>query len=111
MNTKPRILYVAGSEQSPNLLPDSLQESVDVVRVQNPLRALVKVTREHFDGIFVAAERVSEALRLGRLLENDRILEGMPDAVALLNADSTILWANERLRHWANRGNIVGESF
>lgn len=111
MNTKPRILYVAGSEQSPNLLPDSLQESVDVVRVQNPLRALVKVTREHFDGIFVAAERVSEALRLGRLLENDRILEGMPDAVALLDADSTILWANERLRHWANRGNIVGESF
>jgi CheY-like chemotaxis protein len=105
---KPKILYVVGE---PDGLPDSIGRSCDVVKVHNPLRALARVTRESFDGIYVSAGRISEALKLGRLLENDRILEGMPDAMALLDSECIILWANERLRHWASRGNIVGEHF
>ena len=50
-------------------------------------------------------------MRLGRLLENDRILEGMPDAVALLDGELTILWANHVFLEWCNRGNVVGEQF
>ena len=45
------------------------------------------------------------------MLENDRILEGMPDAVALLDGELTILWANHVFVDWCNRGNIVGEQF
>jgi CheY-like chemotaxis protein len=105
---KPKILYVVGE---PDGLPDSIGRSCDVVEVHNPLRALARVTRESFDGIYVSAGRISEALKLGRLLENDRILEGMPDAMALLDSECIILWANERLRHWTTRGNIVGEHF
>src|SRR5207244_19039 len=36
---------------------------------------------------------------------------GMPDAVALLDSELTILWANHLFVEWCNRGNIVGEQF
>src|SRR5436190_7157297 len=83
----------------------------EVVKVQNPIRALARLTHEKFDGIFVSEEHFQEALRFGRLLENNRVLEAMPDAVAVVDPSSTILWTNDRLRAWANKGNIVGESF
>jgi CheY-like chemotaxis protein len=35
----------------------------------------------------------------------------MPDAVALLNGELTILWANHRFVEWCNRGNVIGEQF
>jgi CheY-like chemotaxis protein/PAS domain-containing protein len=111
LTSRPKILFVCGPNDAPDSLPALVRESCDIVEVNNPLRALAKIAREPFDGIYVAADRFQEAVRLGRLLENDRILEGMPDAVALLDSDSVILWANERLRHWTNKGNIVGESF
>ncbi|WP_254512552.1 response regulator [Anatilimnocola floriformis] len=108
MGDRQKLLFVAGEGDQ---LPPSIASACDIVEVHNPLRALARVGREEFDGIYVAAKHFTEALRLGRLLENDRILEGMPDAMALLDSECIILWANERLRHWANRGNIVGEHF
>jgi GAF domain-containing protein len=92
-------------------LPAELRESAEVEVVHNPLRALAKVANEKFDGIYVDANHFQAALRLRRLLENDRILEGMPDAVALLDSDYTVLWANNQLLRWCNRGNIIGERF
>jgi len=46
-----------------------------------------------------------------KLLQNEQILEGMPDGVVLLDADNTILWSNGRLREWAGRESVVGENF
>ncbi len=111
MAQKPRVLYVCSSASDTAGLPAGAESFFDVVQVQNPLRALALLTREQFDGIYVSADHFQEALRFGRLLEKNRILDGMPDAVALVDAESTILWTNERLRSWTNRGNIVGESF
>ena len=37
------------------------------------------------------------------LLQNEQILEGMPDGVVLLDSDNTILWGNGRLREWSGR--------
>ncbi|MGD0901069.1 MAG: response regulator [Thermoguttaceae bacterium] len=39
------------------------------------------------------------------------ILEGMPDGVALLEVDNTILWANARLCSWSDRESLVGVNF
>lgn len=92
-------------------LPAELRQSAEVVTVHDPLRALAKIAREQFDGIYVAADHFQAAVRLGRLLENDRILDSMPDAVALLDAELTVLWANSQLLRWCNRGNVVGDQF
>lgn len=111
MAAKSRLLYVSNPKTGLDDLPSALRESAEVVVVHNPLRALATLAREPFDAIFVTAEHFQSALRLRRLLENDRILEGMPDAVALLDSDFSILWANHQLLKWCNRGNIIGERF
>lgn len=110
MDARRKILFVCDpGDKSP--LPPGLSESADVEVVHNPLRALARIAHEKFDGIYVAADHFQAAVRLRRLLENDRILEGMPDAVALLDSDYVVLWANNQLLRWCNRGNIVGERF
>lgn len=106
-----RILHVCSPGDSGESLPAELRQSAEVVTVHNPLRALGKIAREKFDGVYVAGDHLHAAVRLGRLLENERILEGMPDAVALLDSELTILWANSQFLRWCNRGNVVGDQF
>src|SRR6476620_7555828 len=84
---RPRILYVCSPNDSVESLPEALRSTTEVLTVHNPLRALARIAREKFDGIYVTADHLQNTVRLGRLIENDRILEGMPDAVALLDAD------------------------
>src|SRR5688572_24168534 len=79
--------------------------------VRSPLRALAQLEREDYAGVFVTADHFGEALRLGRLLQNERILEGMPDGVVLLDAENTVLWANDRFRRWAGRDDVISENF
>ena len=79
-----RILYVCNRGDTIQSLPEGLRQSADVETIHHPLRALAKIARQHYDGVYVAADHLQDILRLERLLENDRILEGMPDAVALL---------------------------
>src|SRR5262245_389044 len=106
-----RILFVCNPNDSVESLPAELRAAANVQTVHNPLRALSKITREKFDGVYVAADHLQNAVKLGRLIENDRILEGMPDAVALLDGELTILWANHIFLEWCSRGNVVGEQF
>ena len=115
MSTKPKILCVCNPADNQALV-DSLVERYEVVVVKNPLRALKQIARENYAGVYVDGEHLEEAVRLGQLSENERMLEAMPDGVALLDAEGTILWANECLRQWASAGaptprNIVGDTF
>ena len=110
MSTKPKILSVCDSAGSVEL-PAAFGDRFEVVVTNNPIRAFAKLAREKFAGIFVSGQHIEAAIKLGQISENERILEAMPDGVSLLDADGTILWANECLRQWANRGNIVGETF
>lgn len=86
-------------------------DSRELVLVESPLRALARVTKERFDGVFVDAEFLEKAFELGTLLQNQQILEGMPDAVALLDGDNTVLWCNERLRQWSRQKVVAGANF
>jgi PAS domain-containing protein len=85
--------------------------SHDVVTVQNPIRALALLTRERFDGVFVTARYFQEAFEIGKLLQNEQILEGMPDGVAMLESDNTIIWGNCRMREWSGRDSVAGMNF
>lgn len=89
----------------------ALRESFELVEVNSPLRALARITHGRFDGLFVVSEHFADVLQIGRMLQNEQILDGMPDAVVLLDAENTIIWANERLRHWSKCAEIVGQNF
>ena len=61
--------------------------------------------------MFADADHFAEAVDVGRLVQNDRILQGMPDGVALLDHDNCILWSNRRLAEWTNRTDLEGANF
>ncbi|MBN2580710.1 MAG: GAF domain-containing protein [Pirellulales bacterium] len=88
-----------------------MADSHEVVVLQNPFRALARLAREAFDGVYVSAAFLQDALTLGRLLQNEQILEGLPNGAALLDADGVILWSNRRLNEWLERGSVAGENF
>ncbi len=111
MASKPKILIVRpGDGQGSAPLP-FLDDQVEKVEVRTPIRAMARLIREPFDGVYVTGENFAEALKAGKLLQNERILEGMPDGVAVLDADNTISWGNGRLVEWSGRQRIVGAKF
>jgi CheY-like chemotaxis protein len=88
-----------------------LGDTVETVPVQNPIRAFARLAREKFDAVYVSSPHLREAMELGKLLQNERILEQMPDGVVLLDGDNSVIWGNGRLREWTDRDSIVGLNF
>ena len=111
MTAKSRILLICESRENAARLLARAAEGREVVVETNPLRALAHLTREQFAGIYLSSEYLQEGLKLGKLLQNEQILEGMPDGVALLDTDNSIIWCNRQLCEWANCDAVIGGSF
>lgn len=123
MSAKRKILLVCDSQESveqmlarvvrpsPEQDPSPDEATDDVVVVQSPMRALALLARQEFAGVFVTSKYLREALQIGKLLQNEEILEGMPDGVVLLDSDNSILWSNGRLCQWSGRKKVAGANF
>ena len=111
MSGKPKILFVCDSADHVDRLLGPSADKYEVILAQNPMRALARLSDERFDGIFVSGEHLKEAFEIGKLLQNEQILEGMPDGVVLLDSENTILWGNGQLRRWSGRETVTGENF
>jgi len=108
---KPKVLFVCDSrEEVERLLGRVVVDACDVV-VSNPTRALARLAREKFDGVYVASDYLKQAFDIGKLLQNEQILGEMPDGVVLLDSDNTILWCNGRLRGWSHTEEVIGANF
>ncbi|MHC4180971.1 MAG: response regulator [Planctomycetota bacterium] len=111
MSAKRKILLVCDSRESAEQMLAQAVGSDEGVVVQSPMRALSLLTRDEYDGVFVTSEYLHDALQIGKLLQNEEILEGMPDGVVLLDSDNNILWGNGRLSEWSGRENVAGANF
>ena len=111
LSERPKILCLCEGDSRDGLSVQRLGETFEVVLEDSPIRALARLSRDSFVGLYVASGHFKEALRLRRLLQNERILEGMPDGVALLDANNTIQWANECLRNWSEQEDLAGANF
>jgi CheY-like chemotaxis protein len=107
----PKILCLGGTHDDQVLLGERFGNEFELVSVASPVRALAQLAHGGFIGIYADADHFAEVLDVGRLVQNDRILQGMPDGVVLLDSDNTILWGNGRLREWTGRNDIVGSNF
>src|SRR5437016_4335964 len=79
LSTKPKLLFVGDSQPRQQQLLDELRNAFEIVQVSSSLRALSRMTRESFAGLFVSGDHLTDAFQIGKLLQNERILEGMPD--------------------------------
>ncbi len=111
MSAKPKLLFIGDSKSGEWQLPEQLRQSYDVVQSPSPLRALSRLAHDSYAGLFVASEHLGDAFQIGKLLENERILEGMPDGIVVLDSENTIIWGNGRLREWTKRDSVVGFNF
>jgi CheY-like chemotaxis protein len=111
LTTKPKILLISDSpENARHFLADGA-DSYEILAVENLVQALDHLRRENYDGVFIAAECLPEAFETGKILQNEQVLEGMPDGVILLDSNNTIIWSNNRLKEWSHRDNVAGENF
>jgi CheY-like chemotaxis protein len=85
--------------------------SHEVVVAADALPALAQLTQDAFSGVYISSEYLQQALEIGRLLQNEQVLEGMPDGAVLLDSDNSIIWSNGRLGEWFDRDRIVGANF
>ena len=111
LSSKPRILYLGDSRQPDPQTLDQLAERFDVQQVDSPLKALANVANDPCAGVFVDTAHLGSSYQLGKLLEQERILEGMPDGVVLLDSQNTILWGNQRMAEWFGHDPLPGSNF
>jgi len=111
LTVKPRILLLGRAPEGVDPVLSKLGDAVTTVVVENPIRAFALLAREQFDAVYVASPHLREAVAFGKLLQNERILEQMPDGVVLLDSNNSVIWGNGRLREWTGRDSIVGMNF
>ncbi len=108
---KPKILCLfesKGPSDEPSLL---ISDACEPVYESSLIRALIRLGRDHFDGVYVQSDHLVDAIRMGRLLQTEQILDGMPDGVVLLDLDNTILWANHCFHQWCPDQVLLGKNF
>jgi len=107
----PKVLYLGGAHGSFADIRSRLGDEVEVIEVSSPVRALSQLAKGEFSAVYCDAEHFAQATDVGSLLRNDRILQGIPDGVVLLDSENTILWGNGRLSEWCGKKEVVGENF
>ncbi|MCU0959570.1 MAG: response regulator [Pirellulaceae bacterium] len=111
MAERPKILCVCDRDDAWASVPQALRDAFDVVIERDVRQACARLQQAAFAGLFVIPSECDASLQLTCLLRNEQILAGMPDGVALLNLDYTILWANARLYEWCGRPELTGQGF
>jgi CheY-like chemotaxis protein/PAS domain-containing protein len=111
LSVKPKILLVCDSRERVEEVLGPAIDSVECVTERNPLRAVSHLVRNEFSGVYITSEYFQEALRIGKFLQNEQILEEMPDAVVLLDGENSILWANSRFTQWSGCDCLPGTNF
>jgi len=82
-----------------------------VVAVRDSLEAISRFAAGRYDGLLVVSPHVYESLQVSRLLQNERILAGMPDGVVLVDMDNAVLWGNPQFQKWCGKEDVAGLDF
>lgn len=107
---KPQLLCLGGSHDGIAAIQQRFGDQVKVVHVSSPTRAMAELSRGDYIGVYADAEYFSAAFDAGQVMRNQRVLQGMPDEVLLLNDENTVVWSNGRLSNWLGT-EVVGKNF
>lgn len=111
MSEKQRLLLLADGVEPDEALLGQLADRFDVVSSGCSAGSLANVSDQPFSALLLISSGELAASRIARLLQSERILAGMPDAVALLDASNRVVWANDKLKEWSGRQDLVDQNF
>lgn len=97
-----------GADAKPQL---DLSSAGETDSVTNAVDAIVKLSRQAYAGVLLEGDGEHSEDSLVRLLQSERILDGMPDGVALVNSEMTVTWANSCLCAWSDSEDPRGQNF
>jgi CheY-like chemotaxis protein len=108
---RPRILvFEKPGHKATNPL-ENCQADCDIVRVDNVPQGLALLRAEPFDAVYASTQDTHVWERAGSLLQADYILEVLAEAVAVVNADLRVTWANSTFEKWCGGQDVKGRSF
>lgn len=106
-----KLLYLdLDSSSSANPIPIATPNTV-VEHVQHLVAALGKLARHQYSAVLLDGQSSDASEKIVRLLQSERILDGMPEGVALVNADMQVTWVNACLREWSTVDSPLGNNF
>lgn len=111
MADKPKILCIGDRSRHDEPVIDHLRELYEVVELNNTAEALKRLNDESFASVFIYTREANEQRRIGSLLQSERILEGMPDGLVLLDDNNTVLWSNDWVARRSNGQPNTGRDF
>src|SRR6476620_9114128 len=74
----PKVLCLGGTHDAQVALRQRFGDEVEVVS-SSPIRALSQLGSGEFIGIYADADHLAEVINVARHVQNERILQGMPD--------------------------------
>jgi CheY-like chemotaxis protein/putative methionine-R-sulfoxide reductase with GAF domain len=87
-----------------------LAQGRELVLTTSLAEALAAVQSQPFDGIYIATQSPALWQQAQVLLRNEAILEVLGEAIAMLERDGRILWANQTFEKWCG-GNVQDRGF
>jgi CheY-like chemotaxis protein len=79
--------------------------------VDNVPQGLALLRSEHFDAVYASTQDPQVWERAGSLLQSDYILEVLAEAVAVVNPDLRVTWANRTFEKWCGEQDVRGQMF
>jgi CheY-like chemotaxis protein len=122
LSAKPKVLWIdtlgatpvaeptATSDSPPASIRQWLEPGVDWERVDSPLEALVSLQNHPHLGLFLTGTDSTSNSSIS-LLESERVLDALPDGVALVDAQFKVLWANQFLHRLFPEGLLQTEFY
>lgn len=109
MPDKPRILVLEGATPAGQEPFDHSSECVRV-RAADLCHGIALLAKERFDGIYLDTHDSATRQWASNLFQSERILDALPDGMAVVNSDLRIIWANSTFTAWSG-GSAQNKTF
>lgn len=111
MSGKPKVLILSSSDSGQKELIDQIQERYEPVVARTVAEGVALLEDNRFAGVYIARTDSANVLDASALLDAVRILEAIPDGVAVVTDELQILWANRQFEAWCQADHIIGKTF
>ena len=94
MGEKPRILVIDRDTEVDRMMREALADRFDFVVERTVARAVARMRKESFAGVYIDQSRLSAVRWAGSLVQADEILATIADGVAVVDPELNVLWCN-----------------